>query len=629
MKKSNVKEIVGVLWLLDDNGNLIKKVKKKAKPGGIDTSGHPSNHSGSLLDDNGNLTKKLKKKAKPGDIDTSGHPSNHSSSHDGKKKRSGAKPGDIDTGGNPLNHSSSHDGKKKRSGAKPGDIDTSGNPLNHSSSHDGKKKRLGAKPGDIDTAVTPLNHSSSHNGKKKRSGAKAGDIDTGGNPLSHSSSHDGKKKRSGAKPGDIDTGGNPLNHSSSHNGTKKRSIVKEIDGALYQVDEHGNPIKKVRRKNSPLGADKHRRSSSTGPVPGRRRQREKIDPGDQRLRSNSIDSPKKAGRFIGSQLRALFESPGIVTKESAFKKLNRSNRTLMSLYEPNLLLGQNSDGASGFQIAELSKQITDYGEENRALKTELSAFEEKVRTLTEQNQREKLKNVKSTTEILGLKADYQQERDEKRNLELQIKILEDRYREKEKELQKLESMPANRRMQIPENASGGSDHLVTQINDLMGENDALLDKLELAKASSGHDVKKKEEQILFLTEELTKVREENDMLFLGEAKKDPLMGRLLEQEKDLEAKLEQEREKSTIQIDSMQERIQALEISNATLKKELEKVTLEVNEDDDDDVRRAKEMAQAVANRGTSGNARQIKRATSRRAFGFRGLMDMSNHVGA
>ena len=156
----------------------------------------------------------------------------------------------------------------------------------------------------------------------------------------------------------------------------------------------------------------------------------------------------------------------------------------------------------------------------------------------------------------------------------------------------------------------------------MAENDALLDKIEFEKTASGHELKKKEEQILFLNEELKKLREENDMLFRGECEKDPLMGKLFQQKKELEEKLQQEEEVMAIRIQGMQEMIDSLQQTNADLRRDLEKATLEVREGDDDDIRRAKEMAQAVAKTGTK-NAKQAKRRASQNlngssgAFGF------------
>lgn len=539
-----------------------------------------------------------------------------------------------------------------------------------------------------------------------------------------------KKVKKKAKPGDMDSSKHQdALRRSSHHGGRKKMTVKEIDGVLWQVDERGNQIKKVRRKGE-AQAEKRRRAKSMGPVPGRRRAQERLEPGDQRFRSSSIGKKHKPGEYIdakgrkvvidedgnktvfdkngrklrpkrktpppgpgrdglsrslhnkpskvtlnnasgnydntrqkmmmkssiyesgrfdalwdsptkrysgslkgpmGSKLSALQESPGnfsmsneqlanillsptdLVTKESAAAimggQTGLSSRALNSIKDPGL---HGSNNASSAEAAKLSKQVTEYGAENRELKSKLMAMEDKVRTLTQQNQKEKSKNVKATTEMLQLKADYQQASDEKHDLSLQLKNLEARLRDKQAELETLESKPANRRITLSGKASGGSDHLVTQIQDLMAENDALLDKLELAKASSSHDIKKKEESILFLNAELSKVREENDMLFRGEAEKDPLMGKLLKQKKDTEEMLRQEKEKAAIRIESLQETVDCLERANATLKKDLERATLVVNDDDDEDVRRAKEAAAAVASMGTSGNARQVKRMKSR-----------------
>jgi chromosome segregation ATPase len=307
----------------------------------------------------------------------------------------------------------------------------------------------------------------------------------------------------------------------------------------------------------------------------------------------------------------------------------------------NVINETNPNGGGG---SELDDKVAAYGKENWDLKMQLMAAQDEVRTLTQQNQKEKAKNVKATTEMLQLKADYQQASDEKHKLELQIKNLDARLREKEELLEKLESAPrpsgdrggnglkTSIRRGIA-NGNGGGDHLVTQISDLMAENDALLDKLEFEKTASSHEIKKKEEQVLFLSEELKKLREENDMLLQGECEKDPLMGKLLQQKKVLEDQLQQEKEVMGIRIQGMKEMIESLQKANADLKKELEKATLEIKDDDDDEIRRAKEMAQAVSKTGTK-NAREARRASqkinrgenlngSNSAFGF-GLKSLS-----
>jgi hypothetical protein len=99
------------------------------------------------------------------------------------------------------------------------------------------------------------------------------------------------------------------------------------------------------------------------------------------------------------------------------------------------------------------------------------------------------------------------------------------------------------------------------------------------------------------------------MLFRGECEKDPLMGKLFQQKKELEEQLQQEQEVMAIRVQGMQEMIESLQKTNADLKKDLEKATLEIKDDDDDEIRRAKEMAQAVAQNGTK-NARQARRAS-------------------
>jgi hypothetical protein len=534
-KKPKVKEIDGVLWLLDSNGNCVKKVKKKV-------NGQSSPHS--------------------------------SGGHDGKKKRLNVKEIDgilyqIDEHGHPIK-------KVRRKGI------SREAPLSRGET--GERRRSSSQ-GPIAGRRRPREQ-----------------IDTGDQRLRSSS-----LGRTTHKPGEyIDS--------------KGRKVVIDDDGNKMVYDKNGRRLR-PKRKSVPIETKQDPRPAllsisthNNKPAFYDRRQDLMKSSIYQSARFDALWSDTSVK---GATLPPLQQSSGndslshidLMTKNSAAKIINGNSG---GRDDPNPLESQNSHGALSAQIAELGKQVIEYGEENRDLKTQLMAAEEKVRTLTQQNQKEKSKNVKSTTEMLQLKADYQQSSDEKRTMDLQIKNLEARYREKEKELEKLESTPANRRIPMSGNGNGGSDHLVTQITDLMAENDALLDKVELARASSGHDVKKKEEQILFLNEELRKVREENDMLFRGEAEKDPLMGRLFKQKKDLEDKLKQEKEKSSIRVDSMQESIETLEKSNAALKKELEKATLEINDDDDDDVRRAKEMAQAVADRGTAGNARQVRQATTK-----------------
>ena len=47
------------------------------------------------------------------------------------------------------------------------------------------------------------------------------------------------------------------------------------------------------------------------------------------------------------------------------------------------------------------------------------------------------------------------------------------------------------------------------------------------------------------------------------------------------------------EVISLQERVDSLQIANEKLTKELEKATLTINDDDDDEIRKAKEIARA------------------------------------
>ncbi|KAL3912230.1 MAG: hypothetical protein SGARI_001268, partial [Bacillariaceae sp.] len=452
-------------------------------------------------------------------------------------------------------------------------------------------------------------------------------LDENGNPV--------KKVKKKAKNGEN---GPSRNNSSSsadqpYPGFSKKSSkanVKEIDGVLWQLDENGRPVKKLRRKGAPKQeplsareqAEMRRRAKSTGPSMRGRRADLNDGGATRRLRAQSVGRPRQQpGEYMDDKgRRVIIEADGnkivfdkngkrlrpkkknvpspipsgqpppsrpaidngldfmksSIRAEGNFddlwsdkpvRKNSAAEPTQSSIMASNTAArsaGAPSQvgNAATTDTSELDKKIAEYGQENRDLKSQLMAAQDEVRTLTQQNQKEKAKNIKATTGMLQLKADYQQASDEKHKMDLQVKNLDARLREKEELLEKLEKTPR----QAPGTGdSGGAalkggnddggDHLVSQISDLMAENDALLDKLEFEKTASSHEMKKKEEQILFLNEELKKLREENDMLFRGECEKDPLMGRLFQQKKELEEKLHQDKEVMGIRVQGMQEMI--------------------------------------------------------------------------
>ncbi len=106
-----------------------------------------------------------------------------------------------------------------------------------------------------------------------------------------------------------------------------------------------------------------------------------------------------------------------------------------------------------------------------------------------------------------------------------------------------------------------------------------------------------------MQQELAQMRAENDMLFRGHiADKDPVVDKLYKEKKELEEKLNEK-------IQSLEQKVVTLQEKNGSLKNDLEKATLEIKDDDDEDVRRAKEMAKAVKQGGVK-NTADAKRAS-------------------
>jgi hypothetical protein len=529
-KKPQVEEINGVLWLLDEDGNKLKRVKKKSKS--AENIGASSGH----------------------DVDQP-YPGFNKKNKPSVREIDGVL-WQLDSNGNPVK-------KVRRKGAPRTE-----EPL---SAREQAEMRRRAKS----------------QGPAPR-GRRAG-IDDGGASMRLRASSLGRPRQ---KPGEyIDD--------------KGRRVIIEADGNKVVFDKNGKRLRPKKKNMIPPPID----SGATPPALARKRPT--LDIGLDFMKSSMRVDGNFDDIWSDKPIKEGGSDHSFPTGQNQNNPAHHPpNEGFANPINGNVLNEKNANGGG----SDLDDKIAAYGKENRDLRMQLLAAQDEVRTLTQQNQKEKSKNVKATTEMLQLKADFQQASDEKHKMELQIKNLDARLREKEELLAKLDSAPrtagnggtGSKGSATP---GGGGDHLVSQISDLMAENDALLDKLEFEKTASSHEMKKKEEQILFLNEELKKLRAENDMLFRGECEKDPLMGKLFQQKKELEEQLQQEQEVMAIRVQGMQEMIESLQKTNADLKKDLEKATLEIKDDDDDEIRRAKEMAQAVAQNGTK-NARQARRAS-------------------
>lgn len=566
-KKTQVAEINGVLWQLDDYGSPVKKVKRKAKPDPESPAPHEAFGSGGA---------EKKKKSKPSVREI-----------DGVLWQ-------IDEGGLPVK-------KVRRKGAPRQDPE----PLSERQQMEARRRSKSQGP-----AV--------ERGRRQT--------------LIPADKRDNRRLRARSVDG-------PLQQPGEYIDGKGRRVIIEEDGNKIVFDKNGKRLRPKKRNTlngvaTPLPGMNHRPFPDSdhdfmSPSGGDDGIFDDVwgDKSPDRSRKTVSVSPPQPQRNASPQ-RKLYQGMSAPPLDDDPSEITLSHRLILSSTEENSVMrdAKINETKTDNDTSELTKQIEEYGRENRELKLQLMAAQDEVRNLTQQNQKEKAKNVKATTDMLQLKADHQQASDDKRNLDLIIKNLEARLQEMEDELAKIESTPMNRRISVNVGGNGSrrgkfvgeggkEDHLITQISDLMAENDALLDKLEFEKASSGHELRKKEERILFLTEEVNKLRADNDWLFRGEAEKDPLMARLLSSKKELEEKLEREKEVAKIRIDGMQETIQSLQDANATLRKDLEKATLEIKEEDDEEIRRAKEMAQAVAQHGTR-NAVRAKRASIQNSAG-------------
>ena len=197
--------------------------------------------------------------------------------------------------------------------------------------------------------------------------------------------------------------------------------------------------------------------------------------------------------------------------------------------------------------------------------------------------------------ITGERRDLVSELDRLRTkLELREQDLTRKQEELEKERRAAGNLPS-------------SDHLVEKITDLMNENNDLMERMMTRKAEARQQMEKKEGEVRFLQNELDRMRVERgeqDFENLRRASVDngnnnngnstslQLVDKIWNQKKDASEQVYKR------QIQDLKERVKSLELSNGKLKKELENSTLEIKDEDDEETRKAKEVAQAVSKAG-------------------------------
>ncbi|KAL3911175.1 MAG: hypothetical protein SGILL_007386 [Bacillariaceae sp.] len=491
-------------------------------------------------------------------------------------------------------------------------------------------------------------------------------VDEKGNPL--------KKLRKKPKPGEDEK----HRPSSPH-----KKATQEIDGHVWEVDGKGKPIKKLRKKgdkgNSPgiskssksmdnASKSSHARttpkpssrsldndvpkdlkrglsmrkikyepvkanSSSGGSVGGhgrstRSKSRERgsgrsRSPGKQRARSRSRGrdgcgesvasrEPRPGQRRRGSMgnhgpSSASSGHPPLGPGETAYTD-DKGRRVVIDADGNKIAFDKNGKKlrpkkkSDPLNVSARSSGGNDDTDPIALLemRRELQAAKEEVERMKQQSQQDQEKISKATHDMERLKKEHDQAEQEKRQMDLQVKNFKRRLKDQE---ETLANMPKLNR-DGSNAASAGGDHLVSQITTLMDENNILLEKLAKEKAAAAEELGRKEDELRFLKMELQKLRDENDQLFRNQGSDaNPMVDKLLDQKKEVEAKL-------TSRIEKLQDRVEVLQKNNEVLNEDLTKATLEIHEDDDEETRKAKLMAQAVVETKATKSAQKAKRAS-------------------
>ena len=416
---------------------------------------------------------------------------------------------------------------------------------------------------------------------------------------------------------------------------KPKPKIVVIDGQLYALDENGEPSKRLRKKEK--GKDR-KRALSEGPARRRRSQSRRDSRVRRRARSLSLGGelrrrsmrsrPKewtdqkgrrhtidddgneivfdKNGRKMRKKKKvepgaaAPHTSPVSGTEDlrvSIHESTNKNGSLFDSLWddEPHSKnkRGQGgqaeNDGKGKREVISLSAQISEVGKENRELQLKLMEAEEEIEKITEQNRKEKAKNVKVTADMMQLKADYTEASDEIENLMRKVKDLNKTIEGKDKEIDEItknghtaaspvRGWTARHSFDLEENNFSGEGVCPTcgkesnaEVDFVFAENQTLKRELEFAKTNSLAEMKKKDDKLVYLTNETKSPRDDLEMIIRGEkgnGKVNPILVRLLNEKKQIQTKYEQEMEVTAIRLKGMQEMVETLEKENDDLKKQ-------------------------------------------------------------
>lgn len=443
----------------------------------------------------------------------------------------------------------------------------------------------------------------------------------------------------------------------SRNSTKPPpNDIREVNGTLWRVDEDGNLLNKVRKKSKSLGnfagasgdemslpspsgrnnagwnsassGDDETETDSNSSVRDRRmgktQRRNSLQANHYKMSSNNMSMNMSANTMT----EVSYNEDSCYFDQSPHQPKKRSQSMDRMMQPQSMRKNTKQLSPTPSQTSKVSgngggPKVNHHVVQN--LQHRLRAAEREIVRLCKvtTNQKETIQEKKA--EIKKSQTKMKSANKDKYGLEFEVDRLEHEIERKNDLILELRSRPRSL-MDLNNGNDGNScgDHLVTKIGELEQEKESLLAKMECQEARSRSRLDAKEDEVRFLQEELERMRAEqgdrhfeymkkiaavnagvhnssgqdddgNDILDRssrsGGAKSfaAKILGNHLKDKAETEVALQKQ------EIKDLQDRVCGLQMSNEKLKGELRVATLSIKDDDDDEIRRAKEMAATAA----------------------------------
>jgi len=434
-------------------------------------------------------------------------------------------------------------------------------------------------------------------------------------------------------------------NASERSAEKLHKNVREIDGILWKVDQFGNKLNKVCKKSStseepyvtqseemivPLSGhslltnesdrkslsnwdtsshnsfDDYRASSTMDSGAGRKNGRnQRKDTADNDFSECSYKKQDSdSSLYLDSSMNDAFNKPS--RRRNRLQSLDRADS------DDDPMTGSNGDGSGHDQSDLLRRLRTSEIEVSRLLK--VTSDQQDVIDDAE-------KDLKKT------KKKHKQANIDKEDLAEEIDRLSENLDKKEKLLLQERNRPKPQQQANNNNnnrGNSGSDRLVAQICELKQKKLLLEKQKDEDQARSDAKLEAKEAEIDFLQEELDRMRSEkgdrqlqrqmvkasnsDDEDAAGMIRSNlvgKILGNHLQHQADTQASLQQQ------EIRDLQDRVCQLQISNEKLKTELREASLAIKDDDDEEMRMAKEAAALAVSCHNTQNKKMARRGSN------------------